>query len=72
MFQYNKKYYYKIGNGSSAREFWFFTPPKIDPDAAYKFGIIGIFMNFNSCLAFYMIELFDMVDDTGSERKHSH
>lgn len=39
--EYNKKYYYKIGNGSSAREFWFFTPPKIDPDAAYTFGIIG-------------------------------
>eukprot|EP01018_Ginkgo_biloba_P017343 Gb_10857 [translate_table: standard] len=39
--EYNKKYYYKIGNGDSAREFYFFTPPKIDPNATYTFGIIG-------------------------------
>ncbi|PON59496.1 Acid phosphatase [Trema orientale] len=39
--EYNTKYYYKIGSGDSAREFWFKTPPQIDPDAAYKFGIIG-------------------------------
>ncbi|KAE8710393.1 Purple acid phosphatase [Hibiscus syriacus] len=35
------KYYYKIGNGESAREFWFQTPPMIGPDVPYKFGIIG-------------------------------
>ncbi|KAJ3679148.1 hypothetical protein LUZ60_017159 [Juncus effusus] len=39
--QYNTKYYYKIGNDDSAREFWFQTPPALDPDAPYKFGIIG-------------------------------
>lgn len=39
--QYNTKYYYKIGSGDSAREFWFETPPAIDPDASYTFGIIG-------------------------------
>lgn len=38
---YDTKYYYKIGTGSSAREFWFVTPPKPGPDAAYTFGIIG-------------------------------
>ncbi|CAK9153193.1 unnamed protein product [Ilex paraguariensis] len=38
---YNTKYYYKIGNGDSARKFWFQTPPEIHPDAPYKFGIIG-------------------------------
>ncbi|XP_073001698.1 phosphoenolpyruvate phosphatase [Typha latifolia] len=39
--EYNTKYYYKIGKGDSAREFWFQTPPDIDPDAPYTFGIIG-------------------------------
>ncbi|KAI3894481.1 hypothetical protein MKX03_013812 [Papaver bracteatum] len=39
--EYDTKYYYKIGMGDSARKFWFHTPPKIDPDAAYTFGIIG-------------------------------
>ncbi|GMY35792.1 bifunctional purple acid phosphatase 26 [Fagus crenata] len=39
--QYDTKYYYKIGNDDSSREFWFQTPPKIHPDASYKFGIIG-------------------------------
>ncbi|EXB66615.1 Bifunctional purple acid phosphatase 26 [Morus notabilis] len=39
--EYDTKYYYKLGSGDSAREFWFETPPKIDPDAPYKFGIIG-------------------------------
>ncbi|KAL7093443.1 hypothetical protein ACP275_11G041300 [Erythranthe tilingii] len=39
--QYDTKYYYEIGNGDSSRKFWFQTPPKIDPDASYKFGIIG-------------------------------
>ncbi|KAI4377165.1 hypothetical protein MLD38_014842 [Melastoma candidum] len=39
--EHGTKYYYKIGNGESAREFWFTSPPRIDPDASYKFGIIG-------------------------------
>ncbi|XP_030544519.2 bifunctional purple acid phosphatase 26-like [Rhodamnia argentea] len=39
--EYDTKYYYKIGEGDSSREFWFQTPPKIGPDAPYKFGIIG-------------------------------
>ncbi|KAK1392715.1 hypothetical protein POM88_011771 [Heracleum sosnowskyi] len=39
--EYNTKYYYEIGNGHSARQFWFQTPPKIGPDVPYKFGIIG-------------------------------
>ncbi|KAL9339268.1 hypothetical protein Peur_068283 [Populus x canadensis] len=39
--EYDTKYYYKIGNGGSYREFWFQTPPKINPDTPYKFGIIG-------------------------------
>ncbi|WCJ29983.1 purple acid phosphatase 26 [Euphorbia peplus] len=39
--EYDTKYYYKIGNDDSSREFWFQTPPKVNPDAPYKFGIIG-------------------------------
>ncbi|KAF8012077.1 hypothetical protein BT93_I0262 [Corymbia citriodora subsp. variegata] len=39
--KYDTKYYYKIGEGESSREFSFQTPPKIGPDAPYKFGIIG-------------------------------
>ncbi|KAK0571663.1 hypothetical protein LWI29_019638 [Acer saccharum] len=39
--EHDTKYYYKIGTGESSREFWFQTPPKINPDASYKFGIIG-------------------------------
>ncbi|XP_044464881.1 bifunctional purple acid phosphatase 26-like [Mangifera indica] len=39
--EYDTKYYYKIVSGDASREFWFQTPPKIDPDASYKFGIIG-------------------------------
>ncbi|KMZ73447.1 Purple acid phosphatase [Zostera marina] len=38
---YDTKYYYKIGSGDSVREFSFKTPPKIDPDTPYVFGIIG-------------------------------
>ncbi|GFP83595.1 bifunctional purple acid phosphatase 26 [Phtheirospermum japonicum] len=40
--QYDTKYYYDIGDGDSSRKFWFHTPPKINPDASYKFGIIGL------------------------------
>ncbi|KAK8913592.1 Phosphoenolpyruvate phosphatase [Platanthera zijinensis] len=39
--EYNTKYYYKIGTESSAREFWFVTPPELGADASYTFGIIG-------------------------------
>ncbi|KAE8658244.1 hypothetical protein F3Y22_tig00116973pilonHSYRG00035 [Hibiscus syriacus] len=39
--EYEIKYYYKIGEGDSSREFWFQTPPKIDPDSPFTFGIIG-------------------------------
>ncbi|XP_065851459.1 bifunctional purple acid phosphatase 26-like isoform X1 [Euphorbia lathyris] len=39
--EYDTKYHYKIGNDDSSREFWFQTPPMINPDAPYKFGIIG-------------------------------
>ncbi|KAB2024884.1 hypothetical protein ES319_D06G116400v1 [Gossypium barbadense] len=39
--EYETKYYYKIGEGHSSREFWFQTPPKIDPDSPFTFGIIG-------------------------------
>ncbi|XP_062078171.1 bifunctional purple acid phosphatase 26-like isoform X2 [Humulus lupulus] len=39
--EYSTKYYYKIGSGDTAREFWFETPPEINPDTPYKFGIIG-------------------------------
>ncbi|KAJ4709073.1 Purple acid phosphatase [Melia azedarach] len=47
--EYDTKYYYKIGSGDSSREFWFQTPPKVDPDASYKFGIIGdLGQTFNS------------------------
>ncbi|CAN6564071.1 unnamed protein product [Malus baccata var. baccata] len=40
--EYDTKYYYEIGNGSSSREFWFTTPPKVDPNSHYTFGIIGL------------------------------
>lgn len=39
--EFDTKYYYNIGSGNSSREFWFQTPPEIDPDAPYIFGIIG-------------------------------
>lgn len=47
--EYDTDYYYKIESGATAREFWFRTPPKIDPDVSYKFGIIGdLGQTFNS------------------------
>ncbi|CAN0901146.1 Bifunctional purple acid phosphatase 26 [Linum grandiflorum] len=55
--EYATKYYYKIGDGESSREFWFQTPPKIHPDAPYKFGIIGDLgqtYNSKSTLEHYM------------------
>ncbi|KAM6553321.1 hypothetical protein CsatB_014083 [Cannabis sativa] len=39
--EHNTKYYYKIGSGDVAREFWFETPPELNPDTPYVFGIIG-------------------------------
>ncbi|KAL9251534.1 Bifunctional purple acid phosphatase 26-like protein [Drosera capensis] len=39
--EYDTKYHYKVGNGDSSRKFWFQTPPKINPDSSYKFGIMG-------------------------------
>jgi hypothetical protein len=39
--QYNKKYYYKVGTGKYAREFWFVTPPAHGLDTPYTFGLIG-------------------------------
>ncbi|KAL4397842.1 hypothetical protein HN51_002376 [Arachis hypogaea] len=47
--EYDTKYYYRIGSGDSSRDFWFKTPPKVGPDAPYKFGIIGdLGQTFNS------------------------
>ncbi|KAK9078815.1 hypothetical protein SSX86_002873 [Deinandra increscens subsp. villosa] len=47
--KYDTKYYYEIGEGDSARSFWFKTPPKLDPNAYHKFGIIGdLGQTFNS------------------------
>ncbi|GMQ07264.1 hypothetical protein CsSME_00051535 [Camellia sinensis var. sinensis] len=39
--KYDTKYFYKVGDGDSARAFSFQTPPEVDPNAPYKFGIIG-------------------------------
>ncbi|XP_047948586.1 bifunctional purple acid phosphatase 26-like isoform X2 [Salvia hispanica] len=39
--QYDAKYYYEVEAGNSSRRFWFRTPPPIDLDAPYRFGIIG-------------------------------
>ncbi|KAG6431551.1 hypothetical protein SASPL_109630 [Salvia splendens] len=39
--QYDTKYYYEVEAGNSSRGFWFRTPPPIDLDAPYRFGIIG-------------------------------
>ncbi|KAJ7552022.1 hypothetical protein O6H91_06G038900 [Diphasiastrum complanatum] len=39
--EFDTTYHYKLGNGTSAREFSFTTPPKVGPDVPYTFGIIG-------------------------------
>lgn len=39
--KHDTRYYYKLGKGDSAREFWFLTPPEVGPDVSYTFGIIG-------------------------------
>lgn len=39
--KYETKYYYEIGSRETSRNFWFQTPPAINPDSSYKFGIIG-------------------------------
>ncbi|PSR99636.1 Purple acid phosphatase [Actinidia chinensis var. chinensis] len=39
--EFDTKYYYEVGIGSSTRQFWFTTPPKVGPDVPYTFGLIG-------------------------------
>ncbi|XP_024522507.1 purple acid phosphatase 2 isoform X2 [Selaginella moellendorffii] len=39
--EYATKYYYRLGDGECARQFWFVTAPKSGPDVAYTFGVIG-------------------------------
>lgn len=39
--EYDTKYFYKLGEDESAREFWFITPPAVGPDVPYTFGLIG-------------------------------
>nr|BAA92365.1 purple acid phosphatase [Landoltia punctata] len=39
--KYDRKYFYKVGEGSAARLFWFKTPPEVGPDVPYTFGLIG-------------------------------
>jgi hypothetical protein len=39
--EYDTKYYYEVGIGSSPRTFWFKTPPQVGPDVPYNFGLIG-------------------------------
>ncbi|XP_059277766.1 bifunctional purple acid phosphatase 26-like [Lycium ferocissimum] len=58
--QYDTKYYYEIGNGDSARKFFFETPPKVDPDASYKFGIIGKLFIFYYPFFYYILPHNDM------------
>lgn len=41
LLQFDTKYYYEVGIGSTTRQFWFVTPPEVGPDAAYTFGLIG-------------------------------
>ncbi|XP_010489510.1 PREDICTED: purple acid phosphatase 5-like [Camelina sativa] len=39
--EYDTKYFYELGTGRSIRQFNFMTPPKVGPDVAYTFGVIG-------------------------------
>ncbi|XP_009335656.2 purple acid phosphatase 2 [Pyrus x bretschneideri] len=39
--EFDTKYYYEVGTGNTARRFWFVTPPRVGPDVAYTFGLIG-------------------------------
>lgn len=39
--QFDSKYHYEVGTGNAARRFWFVTPPRVGPDVAYTFGLIG-------------------------------
>ncbi|KAL1362568.1 hypothetical protein HN51_010815 [Arachis hypogaea] len=39
--EHNTKYYYEVGTGKSARQFWFMTPPEVGPDVPYTFGVMG-------------------------------
>lgn len=54
--QYNKKYYYKVGSGESAREFWFKTPPALGP-GPYTFGLIGQFPSFSTVIELGSLKL---------------
>lgn len=55
--QHDTKYYYEIGDGDSSRRFWFQTPPEVDPDASYTFGIIGEFIFYvNSIVSDTILE----------------
>ncbi|XP_044510305.1 purple acid phosphatase 2-like [Mangifera indica] len=39
--EFDTKYYYEVGIGNTARQFWFRTAPESGPDVPYTFGIIG-------------------------------
>ncbi|CAL0310134.1 unnamed protein product [Lupinus luteus] len=39
--EYDTKYYYEVGIGHTVRQFHFMTPPEINPDAPYTFGLMG-------------------------------
>ncbi|KAJ7259199.1 hypothetical protein O6H91_02G155100 [Diphasiastrum complanatum] len=39
--EYGTTYFYKLGTGNSTREFSFTTPPRVNQDSSYIFGIIG-------------------------------
>lgn len=41
IWQYDTKYYYTLGRGSTRRTFSFVTPPEPGPDVPYTFGLIG-------------------------------
>ncbi|EFJ26347.1 hypothetical protein SELMODRAFT_97551 [Selaginella moellendorffii] len=53
---YGTTYFYKVGDGSSSREFSFTTPPEVGPDAAHVFGItadLGQTINSAQTVAHY-------------------
>lgn len=39
--KFDTKYFYKVGEGDDAREFFFMTPAAPGPDTPYTFGVIG-------------------------------
>ncbi|XP_077219965.1 purple acid phosphatase 2-like isoform X2 [Tasmannia lanceolata] len=55
--KFDTKYFYEVGIGSTTRQFWFRTPPRIGPDVPYTFGVIGDLgqtYDSNSTLTHYM------------------